>query len=363
LKLFFMSFQPPASSTICLPVRKGLFSMGVWEFLLPLTEKYENTEEVQHWIWQILRDTICVYDNEDPAEFETVKLAVEHGAINVMVKELRREPARLQVLFNVFSSLTTICLDFRYADRVIESGAVEACLRLVEQNITFDYSTSALGSLKNLAITKSARPFLLQAGALQVAQGSLRHLRADSPSELKFGLCAASLICRLMDGQETGPLVDMFAETEGLVLRQLHWLLNAVLRVGPVVIGSGWNPANIVMDLAILAQPDENKRYMVDFVPLLALGLQSRGLKNMRLTQYAVDALLSIGMAIEAKREMIKVRPMLLRALDVIIIDTSNEVSAQIKQSCCALRLMLENLGSEDDLEDDSSKLAMDMPD
>ena len=296
LQVFYIAFQPIHGSSLSLNQRRKLFNMGAAEFVMKLMSENLEDEEIHVWAWRILRDSICFLDNENPAEYETVNRAVEIGVVEAIVRELTRVNSRPRVLWNVFSSLTTICLAQEHAEKIISCGVVESCLRIVNLDVSEDFSTSALGSLKNLAISKRTHAYLLKAGSIRVANEAMHFLSSDNNYELKLGLCAASLICRLIENQEVGEGTDVVYGNKILYYR-LEWLLKKVLSAGSrgTVIGSGWNPANIILDISILANHDRSKSLLVAFIPLLYKALKTRGAGNSRLVKYAVQTLVELS--------------------------------------------------------------------
>ena len=348
LHVFFNTFQRhPDNGCVTLEQRLALFDMGLWEFAVPLLSAYNDNIDIRRWIWRIFRDSIAICDNENPQEFETVDLAMERNVLELMICELDKSPQCETLLFSIFSTLTSICLVTKHCEEVVKSGIVSRCIDAVHADYPAELTTSGLGSLKNLAICPSVRKSLIQSGALEVSVRKLYHLQSQVMGELKLGLCAASLICRLFEGQEDGPITDIVTETVELVLQRFHWLLDEVLRVGPLVIGSIWNPANIVMDIAFLAQADKNKRYMVSFVPLLVRALDRRRFSNARLIRYSLDALVAIGFDPESTIEMMRARKQILDVLNVLDQSDDGQISLHMRQAAQVLRMQLEDLGPD----------------
>lgn len=285
IRRFFFHFQPQIGfPSLRLLQRLELFEMRAVDFCLRLLQTYPDHDELCSWAWLILRDAICVFDNENPREFVTVDLALEAGVLGEIVRELEREVHRSTCLGHAFSSLTTICLVERHALQVAQSGVARACVNVCRRPVSEEFLTSALGSLKNLAMASPCRQTLVDCGAVQVAEDHVSAVASPVNSTIKLGLCACSLLVRLVGGE---------GWTEWLFYDRMLVLLGNVFKVGPrgTVIQSEWNPANIVLDVLLLAQCDENLPKLVGAVALLVDGLKLRGERNARLVRFTVAAL------------------------------------------------------------------------
>ncbi|KAH9250104.1 hypothetical protein BASA81_012151 [Batrachochytrium salamandrivorans] len=271
--------------------------MRAVEFCLKLLQTYPDHEEVCSWAWLILRDAICVFDNENPREFVTVDLALEFGVLEEIIRELERKVHRSTCLGHAFSSLTTICLVERHALQVAQSGVARACVNVCHRQVSEELLTSALGSLKNLAMTSKCRQLLVDCGAVQVAESYVEAVASPVNSTLKLGLCACSLLVRLVGGS---------GWTEWLFYDRMLMLLRNVFKVGlrGTVIQSEWNPANIVLDLLLLVQCDENQPKLVGAIPLLINGLRLRGERNTRLVRFTVATLFHLYVGSQSNVEL-----------------------------------------------------------
>ena len=245
-------------------VRRTMFTSGAVRLLaFDVLPRVRGTE-AEEWIWALLQDATCLRDNEDPSEYESIDLAVEHGLLIPIVEELERSDRarRRPVLEHLFSMLTTMCLSSeKHCDAFVSARLIPLCLAIATQDdVAVEISTCALGVLKNLSLAESSHKPLVEAGAVEFAAKSLEVLVTYSNSEeLKLGLCAASLLCRLSRGDPRTSAGRALLEADGVwtaLVARLRWLLRAVLQTLPsgTVIGSAWNPANIVLDLLLLLQ-------------------------------------------------------------------------------------------------------------
>jgi hypothetical protein len=299
LRLFCFGFQPLTGTSIPLDTRRKLFDTGACAFLFDILAKYPEDIQIHFWCWKIFHDAICIYDNDQIEEFETVDRGIDLGVLEWIAAEVSRQPPRPRILSDVFSVLTTICMVSKHAEIIIAAGIVESCLDLAEnRDMSLDISTSTLGSLKNLAMSEVSATYLKNDRVIALARSKLHLLESENAPQVKLGLCAASLIIRVVGPDDAGmdeEMADFLFQNEQLFAK-LAWLLQSTLEVGPTgtVLDSGWNPANIVLDISILAAMDENKHALVEHVKVLAESLQRRGLGNARLVKYSVQALASL---------------------------------------------------------------------
>lgn len=288
---FFVHFQPQNGfPSLRLPQRIRLFEMKAFEHCITLLQRFPDDTEICTWIWKILRDAVCVFDNENDAEFCTIDLALQYGIIPALMNELQRPIVRTPCLSHAFSTLTTICLVERHAERVTREGIAQACVNIFSKDLSEDFITSALGSLKNLAMCSACVPLLIDMGAAEAARRYTGAISSKVDSTLKLGLCACSLLIRLEGGDKWK--IDLLYDN-------LFRLLRAVFMIGPrgTVIQSGWNPANIVLDMWLLSMCDANKQKLARAVHLIADGMRERGEKNLRLIKFSVATLFQLYLA------------------------------------------------------------------
>lgn len=94
-----------------------------------------------------------------------------------------------------------------------------------------------------------------------------------------------------MGRDESGPGADAIKENLELI-PQMHHLLWKVLKSqdGAVIYGYSRNPANIMLDVSILAISDQNKPLMAGFIELATIAIETRP-ENKRLVVFSLQTL------------------------------------------------------------------------
>jgi len=217
---------------------------------------------------------------------------IDKGIIEAIAKEFSRPNLQFFVVEVAAVILTSLCLIRRHATRICKSGLVPLLLHVAETHAPQRIGVYSLIALVNLAIHQESHTCLLEFNAVSVSIGLLRFLSSGLYYELDCGLSAAFLICRLVGEDETGVGPDAI-HANSLFFEKLYWILEAVVAAGPNgnVIGSHWDPANIILDLSILAVSDRNKRSLVHFIPLICLCFKTFGTSNARLIKFSLRTL------------------------------------------------------------------------
>jgi len=201
----------------------------------------------------------------------------------------------------------------------VSAGLVDELVSLVkdETNVPLSARLLALISLTNVAIHPESHHRLRECGSIEMAAGLLRYLHSQDMQQLDFGLSAAFLICRVAGRDEVGVGMESIQSNVTLVAK-LKWILLQVLQAGPegIVLGSHWNPANIVLDISILAQSDRNKVLLKEFIPLVVEALEICGKKNQRLVQYSLAAITELYTLPEMRKAIDKEKYRILAVLE-----------------------------------------------
>jgi hypothetical protein len=199
------------------------------------------------------------FDGDSP-ESENLDFVIDHGFLDLLARELRLEVTRLDITETALTATTTVCLSERNAAKVAASGIIIDLATFLKKHAPQPIAAYALTSLTNLALHNVSHKQLKAAGILPMAVDFLRFISSEVTHELDFGLTSASLICRLVGYEESGPGPESI-RSNGKLVEKMTWLLKAVLDAGPngTVIGYTWNPANIMYDISVLATSDRNK--------------------------------------------------------------------------------------------------------
>ena len=181
--------------------------------------------------------SLVAFPYDDP-ESDNLDSLVRKGIANDIVQELSRALYGA-IIESALTASTTICLSARNASVLVtQSNLVEALTHFVRSRPTNRLPAYALTSLTNLALHPVCHEELLRHGALEMALDYLKFLHSTNQDEIDFGLTSASLLCRLVGREESGPGPEAI-RSNGELLKKLQWLLREVLNAGPngIVLG------------------------------------------------------------------------------------------------------------------------------
>jgi hypothetical protein len=111
---------------------------------------------------------------------------------------------------------------------VAHSGIVPELIALLKKTLPDDPGPMLLTCVTNLALHDVAKPILLQNHALDLALSLLHYLDSEEEVKIDLGLTSASLICRLVGNEESGPGPDAIKHND-LLVKKMEWILTTVL--------------------------------------------------------------------------------------------------------------------------------------
>ena len=105
------------------------------------------------------------------------------------------------------SSLTHCSLQERIVAQVMPTDVIDRLIALVASRNGDEFADVALTCLSSMALFQVAHAGLTDAGVLRLALKNLHYLESADSDEngLDYGLTAASLLCRLVGKEESGP--------------------------------------------------------------------------------------------------------------------------------------------------------------
>lgn len=269
--------------------------------------KSNQNPQVRTLVWNILSSSITLNNvtQKDPNfhDLDTMDFGVSIGMIEEISFELSKSSSSSSaVLESCLAGFSYFALNESYVERILNTSIIESLVSLVN-NVELSVRTRlfSLIPLANLAIHRKSISRITEAKGLEMALRLLVFFNSVQDEEVDFGLTAGFLICRISG--ERG-----FSEIDGNenLISKIYWVLNRVIKAGPggLVLGSYWDPANIVFDVSILARSDENKTLLLKFIPLLIEGLETYGSNNVRLTKYTIKSLIELYSLPVARRKI-----------------------------------------------------------
>jgi hypothetical protein len=262
----------------------------------------EHDQQVHQLAWDVVTHVVKLssYVSDDPSPLDkySMQAMIRDGMLTKLDAEIQRQPRRNSVLMYALIVSTTVCLYEDFVEDVVELNICEHLLDLVRDTAgaSMRIRLLALITLTNIAIFPDSHSRLIESNAIEICERLLVHLRSEVNQELDFGLTAAFLICRIAGRDEAGRGAQSIHRNNDVLITKLEWLLKQVLDAGPtgIVLDSHWNPANIMLDISILAQSDKTKPLLKNFVPLICRCLREYGDFNRRLVGYCIGALVEL---------------------------------------------------------------------
>lgn len=307
-------------SNLTTPQRKQYWVPRGQKLILRILSE-EHNPFVHLLCWDIctysIRMTSYVADDPLPDDQDIMASIVNDGLLDCMAAEMDRRPLRPEVLMSCLLSATNVCLYRRVVNDIIRLNLVPRFLKIVRMSeSTIRLRSLSLIAITNLALSSASHECLLNNGALDTAISLLGNLRSTDETELDLGLTAAFLICRIAGRDETGPGMQSIQDNRDLV-DKLHWILEQVLEAGPdgIVLASHWNPANIILDVSILAQSDRNKPLLKKFIRPIYQSMREYGDTNRRLMKYSIATLLELYQHEDCRSEINELRWLILQQL------------------------------------------------
>ena len=249
-----------------------------------LTEDLSIPGHVQGW--RILGEFIRLNPQDpscgDKRAMATLdSLAKSAGVVSKIEHELLRVPRREAVLERALSPLTSLCLSSSPP-----LALLPLLFPLVNEYKPRLVAVRALIALTNAALSPTSHSvFTLNGGeGISLALSLLPGLESEDMAMLDCALSAAFILCRVLGGEETSRLPP-------ILFTRLRWVLQSVLDADHgIFMGSQWDPANILLDVATLCGADRNKPQLAPFLPLLVRSLDELG-GNARAQCFALRAL------------------------------------------------------------------------
>jgi len=283
----------PGSGTAPLAVRLELHRLGLPPLALSWLAR-DDGEDVAEASYRLLFACTAQVNRDDDAEIQTCVMTASHAQLFALgEKEVTRRPPRAKAVVKLLEVLQALSLVRESADVVASSSAMAASLSaLLRDEDRSPVGQNALNVLKNLALFPSAHAALLRADVMKNCLGLIGMLSSQKEDELLTALRAASLVCRLHGSDESGPGSDVIQGNNHAVIAKMMWVLDEVVRAGPSqrVLGSSWDPANILSDLVALAKSDRNKPLLAPSVSLVVAALDKRA-SNKRLVARSITLL------------------------------------------------------------------------
>ncbi|KAH9259754.1 hypothetical protein BASA81_002176 [Batrachochytrium salamandrivorans] len=205
--------------------------------------------------------------------------------------------------------LSLICLYPQFTQCVLTTRLAPLLVDQVRTRFPSYVAGGMLVVLANLALHDQARHSLIQAGIVQLGEELAPHLSSRNMDELDCALSISFCLCRLQ-------LDDNGGEADGILIAKMDWILNEVVLAGPggVVLRSKWNPANIVMDLAVLARKPENLVLVTPVLATVTAALDAYGRNNARLVSFTSQFVWELSFAPCAQSELATHRYKLVRS-------------------------------------------------
>lgn len=253
---------------------------------------------IRELCWNIFYDSMQLPDHRLHPSFEskdTFEFGITAGIVEALEKELSREELNMNIVDGALVLLSRLALMERVANMIVGRGFIAMLVRIVENDFMGNASLRSLICLTNFAIHQTTHEEMIQAQCLRICSQFLHFLSSSDEHELDFGLSASFLICRIHGEDEVGPGSNVIHQNR-ILLDRLEWLLRQVLYAGPhgIVLNSMWDPANIVLDVSILARADRSKPMLVRFIPLLVRGLTMYSRTNVRLNKYTMQTFMEL---------------------------------------------------------------------
>lgn len=338
-------------------VRDALFDLGLVTLALETLElefgRFTVRDEIHLVCWRVIENSVARFNIDDPTEAETSDRAAQMGVIEAAVREAYRERTRAQIIIK--TPLTTMGLCDHLVPQILQAGVGPACSRIIKrgrEKSSVLCVEVALGVFKNLAMNLVAKDALIQEGLLPLCEEMLHQgFKPDSDeADLRLGLFACSIICRLVGKDEEGTRgAKAIEENRENIFPKLLWHLSSVLKAGPEenFLGSRYNPANIMLDAALLAKSDLNKPFMADFVPQCLISLQERSDMNRRLGMFAVETLSQLIFEKQCRPAFEKDKVQLIDILEKKVIAQDQNYPPNIIKTAKVLVGSIHKLGSD----------------
>lgn len=205
--------------------------------------------------------------------------------------------------------LSLICLYPQFTRQVLDTRLAPVLVEQVRRRFPSHVAGGMLVVLANLALHDQARHSLLEAGIVQLGVELTPHLSSRDMDELDCALSISFCLCRLQ-------LDDGNGADDGVLIAKMAWILNEVVLAGPggVVLRSKWNPANIVMDLAVLARKPANLVLVAPVLASVTAALGAYGKNNARLVAFASQFVWELSFAPCAQSQLAAHRHQLVRS-------------------------------------------------
>jgi hypothetical protein len=172
------------------------------------------------------------FDGTDP-ESANLDYLCANGYLQAVYFELNRDHDKVDqgLLTHALSAMTTVALSDRNAAKVVDSKVAIPLIQYIKKFAPESNAARALTVVTNLALHSVSHKQLKEQNILPSAVDFLKYLPSAVVDEIDFGLTSASLICRLVGYEESGPGPEAIRSNTKLI-DKMQWLLKAVLDAG-----------------------------------------------------------------------------------------------------------------------------------
>lgn len=285
------------------------------KFIISILHKAKEVAVLQHYLatcWAILHISLELPSRQstrDPTfeDYDTMRFAVEDLKIVELIARELETGENDEVLLACTVSLTPICLYAEFAARILQCNIPALLIPKVSDHVPSQLGQGMLIAITNLAIHPQTHNALKMSGVCDLAQEQMRGLRSQNLDVLDCALSSAFVLCRIGESNNV--------ENE-ILIRKLKWILNEVVLAGPggIVLRSRWNPANIVMDLSILAS--KSSEMLVKVVPTVSNAAYQYGEQNARLIKFTAQFAWEMMFIDAGKEELMKNKRKLIFAFN-----------------------------------------------
>lgn len=268
--------------------------------------------------WESIGTAMRTSEEERERSSDLVAFFIDHDVLVLLQQEFERyqgslatDKHRTEALERALTCLTQICLVEDHAHRVVSNTSLVGLLVATAQAETPQMlGVLSLICITNLAIHASKTHVVLhENNVLDMCQSLitryLHPVETEDEQELDCALSACFIVCRMLASQPDGANSGLahneasrvYNACGSVIVDKLFWILQQVLLAGPnkSVLGSYWNPANIVFDVSILCQNQDILKSMGRFVPLVVQALESRSKGNPRLVKLCLQVLIALA--------------------------------------------------------------------
>ncbi|KAH9259727.1 hypothetical protein BASA81_002149 [Batrachochytrium salamandrivorans] len=272
-----------------------------------------------------------------------ISYCVERGFLDSLYDELDK-PGLIDgsAATRALSCFSHVSLNSLMAKQVSQSGLVSPLMTLASQHPDGELGDLALTGLGSMALHPENYPVLMCCGVLRLALKYLHYMTSDDERDIDFGLTAASLLIRLVGKDESGKGFDAIQGNKDL-LEETKSLLELVLDGGEdgVVYGYSRDPANIILDISVLATSDGNKPLLAEFIPLILRAMEERP-DNERMLKYAVVALSQLAFDTNSQPVLLEHEERVLDCLNQVISKT-RKTDKETFRTASVLRATIES--------------------